>query len=148
MKALVKISLMIALSLGCFDFAFGATNIPDQNSGAAEISENGALASGLLEARAVKLFREVKCPICVSQSVAESDAEISKTLREHIRREISLGKSDGEILDEMRSRYGEAILLNPRVGVSTLPLWMAPWFFLLLGFYLWRRAHTVRSKKV
>lgn len=109
-------------------------------------TEQGAFVSPVLEARAVKLFGEIKCPVCVAQSVAESDAEISKTLRDYIRQEIIKGQADHQILDGLSSRYGDAILLKPPFQLSTLPLWIAPWLFLFLGFFIWKRAHHVRQQ--
>lgn len=143
LRSFMVFCLFITLTMAAF-----AQDIPQENVELEtySLTENGAFETELLEARATEIFREIKCPICTTQSVAESDAEISKSLRVHIRNEIIAGKTNDEIYDAMARSYGDAILLRPRVKASTLPLWFAPWIFVLLGFLIWRRVH-IRQKK-
>ncbi len=140
MKAFIYIIIFITLSITP-PSAFGADTAQTSDVVSTAISKNGAFVSDTLEARATNLFRDIKCPICVAQSVAESDAEISKSLREHIRREIVAGKTDKDILEDLTVRYGTSILLNPPVKAATLLLWTAPWLFLLVSAFIWRHAH-------
>lgn len=143
----IRIIVIVFVTLWGAQPSFSAQQTVSEQPSEVELSKNGAFTSPAVEARAVSLFREIKCPICVAQSVAESDAIISKDLRKHIRREIIAGKTDQQILETLALRYGDSILLNPRIEVSTIPLWIAPWFFLILGLYVWRQSHK-RQKKM
>jgi cytochrome c-type biogenesis protein CcmH len=83
------------------------------------------------EERANKLFREVKCPVCSGQSLAESNAYIAENLKEIIVKKILEGDSDQEIKTFLVSAYGEDILFEPPLNPYTYIIWYGP--FLLLG---------------
>lgn len=79
-----------------------------------------------MEARVFDIARQLRCPICVSESVAASSAQISLTMRAEIQEYILAGLSDQEILDEFTASYGDWILLEPpRRGIHLL-VWLLP----------------------
>ena len=94
----------------------------------------GALAVGLQDDgsartnddRAHAIADGLKCPTCRSQSVADSDAPVSKEIRADIVRRIEAGETDAEIRAYLIDRFGEDIVLNPPAsGVSGL-VWVLP----------------------
>ncbi|MBV9548249.1 MAG: cytochrome c-type biogenesis protein CcmH [Alphaproteobacteria bacterium] len=85
-----------------------------------------------LEARARHLQRELRCLVCQGQSIDESNAELAGDLRRTVREQIAAGRSDDEIKDYLRSRYGDFILMQPPVEPVTWLLWLAP-FLVLAG---------------
>lgn len=92
-----------------------------------------------LETRARDLMKEVRCVVCQSQSIAESDAGIAVDLRRLIREEIAAGKSDDEIRDFLVARYGDFVLFSPPFKPETWILWLGPFVALALGgFFLLR----------
>ena len=85
------------------------------------------------------LIREVRCPKCLNESIAESKAPVAAELRREVRRLMSEGASDDEIKTFLSSRYGEFVLYRPRVTPTTLAVWAAPFALLALGgFVFWR----------
>jgi cytochrome c-type biogenesis protein CcmF len=100
-----------------------------------------AFAEGDLESRAQALYKEVRCSVCVGQSIADSQAPESKALRGFIMQQLREGKSEEAIRDDLRTLFGEDVLFHPPFNNKTLFLWMFPFglfFAVLLGF-LWRR---------
>ncbi len=85
------------------------------------------------ELRARNISKNVRCLVCQNQSIDESSAPLAKDLRILIRKKIKQGNSDEEIYNYLTERYGDFILLNPPFKISTLFLWILP-FFLLLEF--------------
>jgi cytochrome c-type biogenesis protein CcmH/NrfF len=83
--------------------------------------------------RTYALARQVKCPQCAGQSVAESDVVISREIRRDIAKRVEAGQTDQEILDAYAARYGEAILLEPSTSGSTGVVWLLPVVALLAG---------------
>ena len=68
------------------------------------------------------------------QSVADSDSEASKAIRERIDAQIEAGASDAQIRDELAAAYGERVLLTPgRSGVSSL-VWTLPVVAVVVAF--------------
>jgi cytochrome c-type biogenesis protein CcmH len=104
------------------------------------------------EDRARALAESVACPVCDGQSVAESDSEAAKGIRNQITTRISEGETDAQIRDDLAAAYGEHILLTPgRTGVASL-VWTLPVVALIaalaglvLTFRRWRRAGGARA---
>jgi cytochrome c-type biogenesis protein CcmH len=93
-----------------------------------------------LEARARALSKELRCMVCQNQSIDDSDATLARDLRVLVRERLAAGDSDQEIIEFLVTRYGEFVLLRPRLSTATLALWAAPGVILLAGgFFLWRR---------
>jgi cytochrome c-type biogenesis protein CcmH len=86
-----------------------------------------------LEARARGLSAELRCLVCQNQSIDDSDAPLAKDLRTLIREQLLTGKSDAEIMDFVVARYGEYVLLKPRLNASTMLLWATPFVVLLIA---------------
>jgi cytochrome c-type biogenesis protein CcmH len=86
-----------------------------------------------LEARAEQLGRQLRCPVCKTESIEESDADFTKDLRRVVRERVAAGDSDSQVLSYMHDRYGDFILLRPPFQPSTWALWLAPPVILLLA---------------
>jgi len=99
-----------------------------------------------LEARARKLGAELRCMVCLNTSIDESTASLAHDLRIVLRERLTAGDTDAQALDYMTQRYGEFILLKPRVEPETYLLWFTPPGLLLLGAGLmtWRLRHRRR----
>jgi cytochrome c-type biogenesis protein CcmH len=99
-----------------------------------------------LESRARALSQELRCMVCQNQSIDDSDAPLAKDLRVLVRERLTAGDSDNQVIDFLVARYGEFVLLKPRVSSHTLLLWLAPFVVLVLagiGFVAaGRRART------
>ncbi len=76
--------------------------------------------------RADAIARNVRCPTCRGQSVAESAAPAAQAIRIEIRRRIELGQSRAEIEAYLEGRYGSDIILTPpRSGIGGV-VWVLP----------------------
>ncbi|SDH79496.1 MULTISPECIES: cytochrome c-type biogenesis protein [Bradyrhizobium] len=78
------------------------------------------------EARARDLSRELRCMVCQNQSIDDSEAPLARDLRLLVRERIAAGDSDNQVMDFLVARYGEFVLLKPRVNQHTLVLWLLP----------------------
>lgn len=96
------------------------------------------------EAAAQSLFHTLKCVVCEGQSLAESDATLAVQMRGLIRTMLSEGKSEPEVLEFFRTRYGDKITMAPPVAGRTAPLWLAPVLMLAAAVW-WLRKHTTKG---
>jgi cytochrome c-type biogenesis protein CcmH len=87
-----------------------------------------------LEQRARDLSAGFRCLVCQNQSIDESDAPLAKDLRILIREHLTKGESDAEIRNFVVARYGEFVLLKPRLTAQTAILWATPFLIILVGF--------------
>ena len=98
------------------------------------------------EARARDLSRELRCMVCQNQSIDDSEAPLARDLRLLVRERIAAGDSDAQVIDFLVARYGEFVLLKPRVNQHTLVLWLLPPLALVGGgLALW--LHNRRRQK-
>jgi cytochrome c-type biogenesis protein CcmH len=78
------------------------------------------------EARARDLSRELRCMVCQNQSIDDSEAPLARDLRLLVRERIAAGDSDAQVVDFLVARYGEFVLLKPRLNPHTWLLWLLP----------------------
>ncbi len=99
-----------------------------------------------LETRARELSLGLRCLVCQNQSIDDSDAPLARDLRILVRERLKAGDSNAEVIDFVVARYGEFVLLKPRVKPSTWALWFAAPILFLLGlfalFFAYRRRRT------
>lgn len=97
-----------------------------------------------LEQRALRLFAEIRCPVCEHQSIADSETPLSADLRALVRARLAAGDSEAEIRTLIRARYGEFLLFRPSLRARNWVLWLAPFviFALLMGW--WRLMMAAR----
>ena len=86
-----------------------------------------------LEARAEYIDTQLRCVVCQSQSIAESNAPLAKDLRLLVRERLVAGETDKEVIAYVVERYGDYVLLKPPVQGNTLFLWAFPALALLIG---------------
>jgi len=86
-----------------------------------------------LEARARHLSEELRCMVCQNQSIDDSAAPLARDLRLLVRERLTKGDSDSEVLNYLVARYGEFVLLKPRLELQNLLLWGLPPFALVAG---------------
>ena len=80
-----------------------------------------------------RLTEELRCPKCQNQSIADSDAEIARDMRERVARMIREGRSNEEIVQFFVARYGDFVSYRPPVNEPTAILWVGPVALLILG---------------
>jgi cytochrome c-type biogenesis protein CcmH len=104
------------------------------------------MADPARELRARDLSRELRCMVCQNQSIDDSEAPLARDLRLLVRERIAAGDSDAQVIDFLVARYGEFVLLKPRLNPHTWLLWLLPPLALAGGgFALW--AHGRRRAK-
>jgi cytochrome c-type biogenesis protein CcmH len=84
------------------------------------------------EARFVSLSTELRCLVCQNQSLADSNAGLAQDLREEVYKLLKQGQTDQQIIDFLVSRYGDFVLYDPPLKLSTLLLWFGPLLILII----------------
>ena len=85
------------------------------------------------QSRYERVIRDLRCLVCRSESIADSNAALAADLRREVESLMRAGRSDEEIYAFMTERYGDFILLQPPVAPRTWLLWAAPALFLAGG---------------
>lgn len=79
------------------------------------------------------LTKQLRCPKCQNNSIADSNAIIAADMRTKVYELIMQGQSKQQIIDYMVARYGNFITYEPPVTPATLILWLGPLLFVLIG---------------
>ena len=85
-----------------------------------------------IEQRFKNLTQQLRCPVCQNETLADSNAELARQMRDQIREQMKAGKTDDEIKAYLTQRYGDFPLYKPPVKPMTYFLWFGP-FLLLIG---------------
>ena len=113
------------------------------------LSPDEVLPDPVLEQRARDISAGLRCLVCQNQSIDDSDADLAKDLRILVRERLVAGDSDEAVRQFLVDRYGEYVLLNPRVNNHTILLWIAAPGLLLVGlgtlFVLARKRRIVTA---
>lgn len=104
-----------------FAFALMLTCVPGI---AYAVLPDEIMADPAQEERARALSQQLRCMVCQNQSIDDSDAPLARDLRLLVRERIAAGYSDRQVIDFLVARYGEFVLLKPRIEGQTLPLWL------------------------
>ena len=98
-----------------------------------------------------ELTKELRCPKCQNQDIADSNAPIATDLRREIFRMLGEGKDNQQILDFMVARYGDFVLYKPALTSKTAVLWFGPLALLVggmvvIGVIVGRRRRTEQTE--
>ena len=118
---------------------FGLSALVLISASALAVDPDEVLKDAGLEARARALSGELRCLVCQNQSIDDSSAPLAKDLRVIVRERLVAGDSDGDVLAFVVDRYGEFVLLRPRLSPATVLLWATPLVFLALAGVLLAR---------
>ena len=113
---------ILALILGLLGPAGAAAVLPDE-----------VLDDPVLENRARALSRLIRCLVCQNESIDTSNADLARELRILVRERLTDGDSDAEVFDFLVARYGDFVLLRPRMKPANYLLWFGPAALLLFG---------------
>ena len=99
-----------------------------QGTAALAVNPDEVLSDPVLEKRARTISGELRCMVCQNESIDDSNAE-----RILVRDRLKEGDSDEQVMDFIVDRYGEFVLLKPRLNARTILLWGFPVVILLIG---------------
>jgi cytochrome c-type biogenesis protein CcmH len=101
-----------------------------------------------IEREMLEIAKDLRCAVCQSQAVSESNADLARDMRDIIREQLKAGKSPEEIKQYFVERYGDYVLMKPPVRGAGRGVWLAPLLILALTasgafVYLRNRRHPL-----
>lgn len=95
-----------------------------------------ALPDSALEARTSAVAATLRCPVCQGESIQDSPSELAQQMRAVVRDRLRAGESPEQIKAYFVSRYGEWILLEPRMTGLNVLLYALPVALVIGGIAL------------
>lgn len=113
---------------------------------AADVTDVYDFSDRAEEQRYQNLIAELRCPKCQNQNIADSNAPISKDMRNVVYRMMNDGATNEEIIDSLVGRFGEFVRYNPKLDRRTFLLWATP-AIAVLGGLLVVAGVVIRSRR-
>ncbi|HYM91106.1 MAG TPA: cytochrome c-type biogenesis protein CcmH, partial [bacterium] len=86
----------------------------------------GAAWAATLDDQVYAIARQLMCPVCAGQTVAESDAAVASEMKAIIREKLQAGETPDQILRYFVGQFGDSVLAEPHSGGVALILYGAP----------------------
>jgi cytochrome c-type biogenesis protein CcmH len=99
------------------------------------------------EQRYERLIDDLRCLVCQNQSLADSDADLARDLRDEVYQIIQSGQNEEEAIRFLTDRYGDFVLYRPPFKPVTLLLWGGP-FLLLAAALFFLISHARRRSNI
>ena len=80
-----------------------------------------------------KILKNIRGLVCQGQSVYDSESEFSDSIKLLVKKKIIEGKSEEQIYEFLRDKYGDWIIYDPKLNKNTYILWLLPLLLFLLG---------------
>lgn len=87
----------------------------------------------VLQNKTKEISQTLRCAVCQSESVWESNATLAIQMRDIVRERLIEGQTADEIRAYFVSRYGDYIVFKPRFRGLNLLLWGGPFILLAIG---------------
>ena len=91
-----------------------------------------------------KISKNLRCLICQGQSVYDSQSDFALSMKVLIDNKINEGKTEKEIYDFLKNKYGEWIVYEPEIGLNTILLCVIPLILFIFGGILIVRKVSIK----
>lgn len=95
-----------------------------------------------LDDQVYAIARELMCPVCGGQTVAESGSQLAEQMRGIIRQRLQAGQTRDEIIAYFIGQFGESVLAAPPRRGGGLAVWLIPPAVLGIGLIVLLRFIT------
>lgn len=92
-----------------------------------------SVAAPSLEDQVYAIARELMCPVCAGQTVAESNSQLAVQMRDEIRARLQRGESREQIIAFFVGQFGDSVLAAPPRRGLGLAVWLTPVVAFLIG---------------
>ena len=80
-----------------------------------------------------KISKNIRCLICQGQSVYDSQSDFALSMKKLIENKLEDGKSEKQIYEYLKNKYGEWIVYDPEFNKKNLMLWIFPLILFISG---------------
>jgi cytochrome c-type biogenesis protein CcmH len=102
----------------------------------AAIQQPSVLSEPELDARTAEVASTLRCPVCQGESIQDSPSELAQQMKSVVRDRLRAGDSPEQVRAYFASRYGEWILLEPKMSGLNILLYLLPVVLILGGLVL------------
>lgn len=86
-----------------------------------------------METQVREIGARLRCPVCQSENILDSQSGTAREMIVMLREQLAQGRSEAEIVEYFRSRYGDYVLLSPPVSGLGGVIWAVPPILLVMA---------------
>ena len=101
---------LVALAAGAVLLAAAAAQLWPCAFGVSQRCPQAEARADTLDDRVYAVARQLMCPVCAGQTVAESDSAVAREMRDVIRAKLQAGETPAAILNFFVGQLGEGVL--------------------------------------
>lgn len=120
---------MVAVMVACIAMPAGSIGQPAPTG----YPGAGVRGDSALEARTTAVASTLRCPVCQGESIQESPSTLAQQMRAVVRDKLRNGESPEQVKAYFVARYGEWILLEPKMTGLNIVLYVLPVVLILGG---------------
>lgn len=120
----------------CFPAAALSQDMPATAPATVPATAPRNAADADLEERTTAVASTLRCPVCQGESIQDSPSQLAQDMRALVREQLRAGKTPEEVKAYFVGRYGEWILLEPRMTGLNVLLYVFPVALVLGGLVL------------
>ncbi len=79
-----------------------------------------------VETQVREIGAKLRCPVCQSENILDSQSGTAREMIVMLREQLAEGRTEAEIVEYFRSRYGDYVLLSPPVAGFGGIIWAVP----------------------
>tara|TARA_B100000029_G_scaffold428777_1_gene438856 strand:+ start:454 stop:843 length:390 start_codon:yes stop_codon:yes gene_type:complete len=91
-----------------------------------------------------KISKNLRCLICQGQSVYDSQSDFAISMKLVIQNKLDEGKSEKQIYEYLKEKYGDWIVFDPELNKKTIALWFIPLILFIFGGLLIIRKVSIK----
>lgn len=95
--------------------------------------QQAAAPDSVLEVRTAEVAKTLRCPVCQGESIQDSPADLAQQMRILVKDMLREGKTPDDIRAYFVGRYGEWILLEPKMTGLNVVLYVFPVVLVIAG---------------
>ena len=88
---------------------------------------------GSNEDKVKKITNKLRCMTCQNQTIYDSDADFSNSIKKVVLDKLENNQSEKEIINFLIERYGEYIVFEPQKNLGNAFLWLFPFIIFILS---------------
>lgn len=86
-----------------------------------------------IETRTRTIAQKLRCPVCQSQSIYDSNAPLAAQMLDNVRAMVSEGRSESDIVSFFTDKYGNYVLMAPPMSGIHRFIWFLPLVLITIG---------------
>ena len=80
-----------------------------------------------------KILKNLRCLVCQGQTISDSNSDFAQIIKSVVQDKVQEGLTERQIYKFLAEKYGDWILFDPPLKMSSYILWFLPYLLFIFG---------------